>query len=245
MAEMKAQDSLGIIIQARMGSKRLPGKSLMNVGTKPLINHVVTRALAAAPAATIFLATSHLQEDDILVEYVSYNFDIQIYRGSPLDVRSRFVEISEKFDLETVIRVTADDPFKDPEFIRDSVTEMKAQKAVYFNNYESALFPIGLDVECFTAQALAENMKIDQSAESIEHVTTGLRRDREVKKAYLRGVPELTNIRLTIDYQTDLDYCNKLIEINPEIGNQAFDWATTRSAIVQLQELEGHYKNDN
>jgi spore coat polysaccharide biosynthesis protein SpsF (cytidylyltransferase family) len=231
------RDAVGIVIQARMGSNRLRGKSLMKVGSKPLINHVVTRVQAADMDAKIVLATSSHIEDDILVEYVLDNFNIEIYRGSPLDVRSRFIEVGRKFQLETIVRITADDPFKDPSHIRNSVSIMKANDAEYYNNYENHLFPIGLDVECFKTSALIANAKAEQLPESIEHVTTGLRNDIELKKIYADGFSEFSDIRLTIDYQSDLDYCNNLIRIKPEMGDGAFNWETTRSAILELAAL--------
>ena len=234
MIKGSEHDLVGIVIQARMGSNRLRGKSLMNIGSKPLINHVLTRVQAADLNAKIVLATSSLTEDDILVEYVLDNFNVEIYRGSPLDVRSRFIEVGGKFNLGTIVRITADDPFKDPSHIRDSVSIMNANKAEYYNNYDNHLFPIGLDVECFKTAALIANANSDQSPESIEHVTTGLRRNKELRKIYAEGTSELSNIRLTIDYQSDLDYCNDLIHIRPEMGDEAFTWETTRSAILEL-----------
>ena len=87
MIKGSEHDLVGIVIQARMGSNRLRGKSLMNIGSKPLINHVLTRVQAADLNAKIVLATSSLTEDDILVEYVLDNFNVEIYRGSPIAVR--------------------------------------------------------------------------------------------------------------------------------------------------------------
>jgi spore coat polysaccharide biosynthesis protein SpsF (cytidylyltransferase family) len=68
----------------------------------------------------------------------------------------------------------------------------------------------------------------------MEHVTLGLRNSPNVVKKFYQGKPEFTKIRLTIDTSSDLEFCNRLLEVNPEMENTAFDWATTRAALIAL-----------
>ena len=92
-----------VIIQARMGSHRLPGKSMETIGEVPLINHVLRRALAISQIERVVVATTYLEEDDALVSYVDAEFGIQIHRGDPEDVRSRFTDVINKFHPKNII----------------------------------------------------------------------------------------------------------------------------------------------
>ena len=226
--------SVGVVIQARMGSTRLPGKSLMTLGAKPLIDHVIDRCLVAAPLTQIFLATSKLPEDKILADHVATKYGITVYRGDKTNVRSRFEAIAKEYLLDRIVRITADDPFKDPTHILEAIQALDSGIIDYFNNFEVPVFPIGLDVESFRTSALLENILNDSSRESKEHVTLGLRNSTNIAKKFHHGVPEYTHTRLTIDTPADLEFCEKLIKANPEIENSAFEWDRTRAALIVL-----------
>jgi spore coat polysaccharide biosynthesis protein SpsF (cytidylyltransferase family) len=222
---------IGVIIQARMGSSRLPGKSLMKLGSKPLIDHVIQRCLVSVSPNQVYLATTNQEEDKVLVAHVAETHGIKIFLGDKSDVRSRFATISKVHSLNKVVRITADDPFKDPAHIQESIRQLDLDGIDYYNNFETPVFPIGLDVESFRAKALYDNIFEDAS---MEHVTLGLRNSPNVVKKFYQGKPEFTKIRLTIDTSSDLEFCNRLLEVNPEMENTAFDWATTRAALIAL-----------
>lgn len=226
---------VGVIIQARMGSSRLPGKSLMKIGGKPLIDHVIERCLAAVPINTVFLVTTDLHEDMILVNHVVSKYGIVVFQGDKHDVRSRFEVVARQHFLKKIVRITADDPFKDPAHIVEAIRALDDVHIDYYNNFENPIFPLGLDVESFRTKALFENIQGDASSESKEHVTFGLRKSPIFIKKYCQGEPEFTNVRLTIDTLADLEFCKKLLEINPDIENFAFDWLTTRDALLALE----------
>ena len=225
---------VGVVIQARMGSSRLPGKSLMKVGNKLLIDHVIDRCLAAAPANSVFLATTDQNEDKILVDHVASKYGLEVFQGDREDVRSRFEAVAREYFLNKIVRITADDPFKDPKHIGESIRALNEDTVDYYNNFEIPVFPIGLDVESFRTKALLDNIQKDSSSEAKEHVTIGLRKSLTVVKKFCQGEPEFTNVRLTIDTPTDLEFCKRLLEINPDMEYLAFDWATTRDALVAL-----------
>lgn len=224
--------NVGVLIQARMGSSRLPGKSLMNLGGKPLIDHVVERCIAGVPIDKVVVATTNLKQDDVLETHIREKFPIHVYRGDSFDVRSRFEAVAKKFEFEGIVRVTADDPFKDPNHIQEAIKALEDDEIDYFNNFEIPIFPIGLDIESFNTEALFQNIQIDKSDNSREHVTYGLRHSPQFVRRYKSGLPEFTEVRLTIDTQVDFDFCSRLLEINPEIGRSGLDWATTREALL-------------
>lgn len=220
------------IIQARMGSSRLPGKSLRELNGKPLIDHVIERALFAFGKEETILATTNRIEDDELASHVSKHFGIEVYRGDSDDVRSRFLQIGKMFGAEAITRITADDPFKDPHHLKLSQENLLMSDADYYNNFEPKIYPIGMDVESFKFNALEENAKVDHSLESIEHVTFGLRKQANLKRLHQSGTPEFITTRLTIDTEIDFMFCEKVAE---KIGlGQNFDWQTTRRALISL-----------
>lgn len=225
------QLTLGII-QARMGSRRLPGKSLRNLNGKPLIDHVIERALFVLEVEQVVLATTTNIEDDELVSHVAKRFGIEVYRGLSLDVRSRFVQIGLQMGADCIIRITADDPFKDPEHFLLGRQRIFVSDSDYYNNFEPKIYPIGMDVECFKYEALERNSREDQTTESLEHVTWGLRNGLNYKRTHEYRTPEFISTRLTIDTEVDFDFCNNVAE---KIGqSENYDWNTTRRALINL-----------
>lgn len=220
------------VIQARMGSRRLPGKSLLNLFGKPLIDHVIERALFVLEVDQVVLATTTNSEDDKLASHVSKRFGIDVYRGLSNDVRSRFVQIGAQWGAESIIRITADDPFKDPEHFLLARQRLLVSDADYYNNFEPQIYPIGMDVECFKYKALERNSIEDQSLESLEHVTWGLRKGLQYKRVNDYQTPEFVSTRLTIDTEVDFAFCYKVAK---KIGrSRNYNWETTKEALMSL-----------
>lgn len=225
------------VIQARMGSSRLPGKTLMKLGEHPLINHVIRRVNQVFENKFIYLATTENSIDDDLVHYVEKNFGINIYRGSSSDVRSRFIDIAHIAGAEIMVRITADDPFKDPNHISKAIQTLKNSSADYYNNFEKLIYPIGMDIECFRTKILEISALHDSNENSKEHVTLGLRKSEKVKKVHDNSPPEdrFLKYRLTIDTIEDLNFCRKLIEINPELSNRDYSWEGIRNTLIAYE----------
>jgi spore coat polysaccharide biosynthesis protein SpsF len=209
----------------------------MKLGGKPLIDHVIERCISTVPVDNVVVVTTNLKEDNVLENYIRERYSVQTYRGDPVDVRSRFEAVAKKFGFEGIVRVTADDPFKDPSHIQEAIQALDNEEIDYFNNFEIPIYPIGLDVESFKADALFWNIQTDKSEKSKEHVTHGLRHSPHFVRRYKSGEPEFTMVRLTIDTAEDFGFCSKLLEINPEIGRSAFDWAATRQALQSLNRV--------
>jgi spore coat polysaccharide biosynthesis protein SpsF len=223
------------VIQARMGSSRLPGKTLMKLGTYPLIHHVIRRVSQIFEDKFIYLATTDDSIDNDLVHYVQKNFKINVYRGSSKDVRSRFIDIARITSAEIMVRITADDPFKDPNHINKAIQTLKNNNADYYNNFERPIYPTGMDVECFRTKILEMSALHDSCENSKEHVTLGLRNSVNINKIYDNSPPEerFLNFRLTIDTIEDLNFCRKLLEINPELTDLDFSWEGLRNTLIE------------
>lgn len=197
------------IVQARMGSIRLPGKSMLHIGDQLLIDHVLERALKAREVQRVYLATTDLPEDDVLVKYVGDHYPVTVHRGSAFDVRSRFLEILRNDKAEIVVRITADDPFKDPQETDDLIRMLFDEKLDYICNFAPQTLPIGLDVEVFTSSTLFDSASRFDAPQDQEHVTWNLRNQRYKWRSQTNRTfkPET---RLTVDNHKDLDYCSEI-----------------------------------
>ena len=120
---------VGIIIQARMGSRRFPSKSLKKINEYPIIEWVIRSCKCISNIDHIILATSENIDCDPLVNYVS-NIGINIFRGEEENVLSRFKKIIDLYNLDIVIRITGDDPCHDPLLIEKAINKFKKKKLI-------------------------------------------------------------------------------------------------------------------
>lgn len=223
------------IIQARMGSTRLPGKVIMKVGKSLLVEHVIERARESFNDQDIVLATTTDSIDDKLVDIVKHRFEIIIYRGSPLDVRSRFADIAISIGATHLVRITADDPFKDPQDIKLSKHILQESNADYFCNFVDSNLPLGMDIESFSTGALLRSIQIDNSNLAKEHVTITLRENQDFRRVYMKENRGSRDLRLTIDNSDDLAFCHE-IALRLKEGN--FTWEHTIEAAENIKRMK-------
>ena len=138
-----------VIIQARMGSTRLPGKVLKNICGKPLIWHVINRVNNVPSVDLVVVATTIDEQDDVLVNYIKDGHLCEVFRGSERNVLKRFYKCATKYNADVIIRVTADDPFKDPSIIEYAIKEIIENGYDYCSNTLIPSYPEGLDIEVF------------------------------------------------------------------------------------------------
>lgn len=199
--------SVVCVVQARMGSSRLPGKVLMDVGGEPLVAHVMERIRSAQSVDHVVVATSTDPKDDPLVALAS-DRGWDIFRGDEGDVLSRFSGALARWPAETVVRVTADCPLLDPSLIDACVNELRSGAFDYVSNtLDPRTFPRGLDVEVFSAAALRVADREDLVAASREHVTPYLYRNPTRFSLGRVVAPEsrdYSSWRVTVDTEDDL-----------------------------------------
>lgn len=202
------------IIQARMGSKRLPGKVLMDIGGEPMIARVVERVRSARQVDETVVATSTAPQDDPLAAYC-HAHGIPCVRGSENDVLGRFLEAARAHRAETVVRLTADCPLMDGAVIDRVVLAHAASGADYTANCLSYTYPDGLDVEVFSVSALGRSAAEATLPSEREHVTAHLRRSGLFKLA-----PNVTSgldiqgesYRWTVDEPRDIDFVRAIYD---------------------------------
>jgi spore coat polysaccharide biosynthesis protein SpsF len=190
-----------VVLQARMGSARLPGKVLSVVGGRSIVAHCVTR-LGARSGLPVILATTDRPEDDVLAGAAG-ELGVPLVRGSSADVLGRYVLASSTFGLTHVVRATADNPAVDLDAPRRTLDLLCRTGVGYVGEVG---LPIGAAVEACTVEALrlADRAAIDPYDR--EHVTPFLRRDQRVASLEALAPAPLrrADIRLTVDRADDL-----------------------------------------
>ena len=223
-----------IIIQARMGATRLPGKTLLEIGNRPLLAHVIERARACRRAQQVVVATT-TDPDDQPVDELAARLGCQVYRGSADDVLDRYYQAALQSGAGIVVRFTADDPFKDPTVTDQVIARLLSDPALdYASNTMEPTFPEGLDVEAFTFAALERAWREARLPAEREHVTPYLYNHPErFRLASVTSPRNLSHLRLTVDYEQDLRLAREIcFRLGP--GGRIF----SLQEIVSLLEAE-------
>ena len=162
---------INVVIQARTGSTRLPGKVLEDLGGHPVLEWVVRAAKAATQIDTVIVATSTLAGDDVVADLAD-SLGVPVVRGSEDDVLSRYVAALDAYPADAIVRLTADCPLLDPTLI-DAVAGAWAGSPThdYVSTLVARCLPRGLDVELVTAQALRAVDRIAVDHDRV-HVTS-------------------------------------------------------------------------
>lgn len=201
------------IVQARMGSSRLPGKVMKSVAGKRVIDLLIRRLQQALTVDEIVLATTEMPLDDALADHVSTQ-GIRVIRGSENDVLSRYLKAIDESGATTVIRITGDCPLIMPKLVDEAVRAFHASNCTidYLSNTDPPTYPDGLDLEVFTAEALRRAGREAHDAYDREHVTPFLRRQDDIRRQTLTADRDLSALRLTVDEPDDLTVVSAVLE---------------------------------
>jgi len=209
------------IIQARLGSLRLPGKVIAPVNSVPMIELLLSRLARSRKVDQIVLATSSDPKNRPLVEKVkSLGYDC--FEGSEEDVLNRFAGAARQHGADVIVRITGDCPLVDPEIVDACVERLAESGADYCSNTLAPTYPDGLDVEVFTRAALEAAEAEAAQAYDREHVTPYLRNAAKFSKASVTNADDLSSIRWTVDEMPDLQVADKVFKhFSPDIH---FGW---------------------
>ncbi|MDH4067075.1 MAG: hypothetical protein OEW19_21965 [Acidobacteriota bacterium] len=190
-----------VVLQARMGSARLPGKVLAMVGARPIVAHCVER-LRARSGLPVILATTNRPEDEVLASAAG-DLDVRLVRGPSDDVLARYLLAATTFGLTHVVRATADNPAVDVDAPRRTLDLLCRTGVGYVGECG---MPVGAAVEACTVEALRIALHSTDDPYDREHVTPFLRRDRRVSSLEALAPASLrrADIRLTVDRPDDL-----------------------------------------
>ena len=192
------------IIQARISSTRLPGKIMLSLAGKSLLEHIIERIRFSKSISDIVIATTTSRADDIIANW-AYNNSVKCFRGSETDVLNRYYESAKHFGARHIARITSDDPFKDPAII-DAVAELYFNERLDFAyNNNPPTFAEGLDTEIFSFEALGRAETEAHDPFEREHVTQHFYRNpRKFRQDNLKSAVDYSHLRWTVDTPDDL-----------------------------------------
>lgn len=197
--------SVNAIIQARCGSTRFPNKVFADIDGKPLLWHVVDRLKYAKMIDDIIIATTTNSKDNAIEKWCKKR-GVRCFRGSEDDVLNRYYSASVAFPSDIIVRVTADDPFKEPSVIDKVIKKLCDEHLDLVTNNFPPSYPEGLDCEAFTFKVLETMEKITQDTFEREHVTQyAYHNPDKFKIGNVVSEQKLSSYRWTIDNQDDYD----------------------------------------
>jgi len=192
------------IVQARMGSTRLPCKVLMDIGGRSALARVTDRLARAERVHQLVVATTTSPLDDAIVAEAGRN-NIAVFRGSEQDVLSRYLQAAEEFRADLVVRITSDCPLIDPGEVDRVISEALTSGADLASNCIERTYPRGLDAEVVTLEALRRADDICDQPYQREHVTPIFyERPDLFRVCSVTGDEDYTRHRWTLDTPEDL-----------------------------------------
>lgn len=223
---------LGIILQARMGSSRLPGKILKDFGGKALLKCIDDRIALLKHEATFVIATSDLPQDDAVEEFCKQN-NIECFRGSELNVLKRYYDCAKTYRFDDIVRMTGDNPFPDIEELDHLIAVHIQQKLDFSENF--SVLPVGVGMEIMSFEALEKSLQGASLEKHFEHADEYILDNLDkfshatVKVNADKNYPD---VRLTVD--TIEDYRKACYIIEKAQG----EYVTTQLAIKLAREYD-------
>jgi spore coat polysaccharide biosynthesis protein SpsF (cytidylyltransferase family) len=212
------------VVQARLGSTRLPGKALVPIAGRPMLEHVLARAAAVQGVDRVVLATTASPDDAALAD-LARAAGIASVRGSVGDVLDRFHTALTEHPADAIVRITADCPLLDPEVAGRVVAEYRRRAGAidYVSNVHPPTFPDGLDTELISADALVAAWREATAASDREHVTPYVwSRPERFRLANVSAADDLSALRWTVDDARDLAFVREVYgTLAPDGGPRA------------------------
>jgi len=198
------------IIQARMGSTRLPGKVMKEIVGKPMLWHVINRVKNAKKLNDIVIATTNLKEDTQILDLAS-EIGVKTYAGSENDVLDRYYQAAIMSKADVIVRITADCPLADPNVIDKVVRYYRINDFDYVSTSIKPTFPDGIDVEVFRFASLKKAWSEAKLASEREHVTPYIWKNPNIFKIKnYENEDDILYMRWSVDEQCDLEFLREI-----------------------------------
>jgi len=202
------------IIQARMGSTRLPGKVLMDVAGKPMLWHIIERVKKSKKVDLIVVATTNKDEDKKLIK-LAQDCSVNAFAGSEENVLERYIKAANKFDADIIVRITGDCPFIMPDTIDEMIEVCLSNNADYINFHPSYI-TIEEGIEVVRFSALKKVIELASNTRHREHVTSFIRENPQLFNISViipSKIFQRDDIRVTVDNIEDLDFVKKIYNL--------------------------------
>lgn len=226
----KNEQKVVAIVQARMGSTRLPGKVLMDLGKVPVLERVLRRVQRAVQVQEVAVATTDKSADRAIVQECE-RLGVACVCGSEDDVLDRYQKAAKVLAADIVVRITSDCPLIDPQLIDETLASFFDKQADYASNSLHCTYPRGLDAEVFTVAGLQRAGAEATRAYEREHVTPYFYEHPEIFKViHVTGEADYSHYRWTLDTPEDLQLIRAVYS---HMGNRDdFSWLD----VIQLME---------
>lgn len=226
MIYIDSKQKLTAIIQARLGSSRLPGKVMVKINGKPLLYYVINQTSHSKYIKNIIVATTRLSQDKKIVSFCKSN-NIKYFRGSNTDLLDRYYNCAKKFNCNPIIRITSDCPLIDPIVIDTIIKKFLENSYDYVsNNIEkkqnewvnsTCNFPQGMTVEISSFEALEKVWKKSKKSSEREHVFPYIQsHPKFFKISNVKHKPDYSHVRCTVDRKEDLTFIKELFKNFPK-----------------------------
>ncbi len=209
-----------VLVQARMGSTRFPGKVLKPILGRPMLWHIVQRVRFARGLSNVVVVTSDRTEDEVIRSFCR-DEGIQVFAGSETDVLDRFYQAAVLYHADPVLRVTGDCPLIDPQLVErllacfatgsyDHVSVATGAGALFLNGRR---YPDGLDAECFSFAALKQAWSEATEISDREHVTPHIWRvPGRFRCHMIQSAVDYSHLRWTVDHLDDFRMIVRIYE---------------------------------
>tara|TARA_Y100001936_G_C15935089_1_gene591578 strand:+ start:196 stop:936 length:741 start_codon:yes stop_codon:yes gene_type:complete len=241
---------IGIILQTRMGSSRLPGKVLMKADeTNLMLDYSINQLKYCKNYDEMIIATSNLKRDDPIEKHCKTS-NMDFFRGNEQDVLDRHYQCAKKYSLSHIVRIPSDKPLIDPEIVDSIIEFFKKNDFDYVANFEitqknnslifNSTYPSGTEVEIFSFNALEKAWKNAKTSDEREHVTPYLYLNPKIFKIkHIQQTENLSHFRWSLDYENDMYLIREIIK---RISNRPI---LTNDIIKLLNENPQLYKINN
>jgi len=241
---MKQKNKNLCIIQARMGSTRLPNKVFLDVDGVSLLEYEIKRAQIAKRIDKIVVATGLGKAND-KIEELCQKLGIDCFRGSEDDVLDRFFQCSLNYpQYNVIIRLTGDCPLIDPKIIDEVIVFFEKNNFDYASNVNPPSFPDGMDVEVFTRAALAKSVEQAKLGSEREHITQFMFKDNKLEKGNLKASKDFSGVRLTVDYSEDFEVVSFIIK-NSKLSDSYLTFIALLVEHPEIMKKNSQYVRNN
>jgi spore coat polysaccharide biosynthesis protein SpsF len=200
------------ILQARMSSSRLPGKVLLPILGEAMLQRQLERISPARKIDHLIVATSVGREDDAVAAFC-FEKRVDCFRGDLENVLDRFYQAAKNYDAQTIVRLTGDCPLADSAIIDRAITIFESGKYDYVSNTVERTYPVGLDVEVFSVEALEEAWREAVLPSEKEHVTRFIyTHPEDFRIGQFKSERNLSDLRWTVDEPADYEFVMKIYE---------------------------------
>ena len=200
-----------IIVQARMGSSRLPGKVLKEINGITLLEFLLKQISYCKSIDEIIVATTTEKIDDVIFNKCK-DLNVTVFRGSELNVLDRYYQCAKKFNFPIIVRITSDNPLIDPKIVDDVISKFINSKCDYISTEYPKTYPLGFAVEIFNFISIEKTWKEAKLPSEREHVTPYLLKNKNLFKHYnFSHDRNLSHIRCTVDTEDDFKLIEKII----------------------------------